>query len=165
MGWAAAGQARAQRRIQGLIGSVARRLQFGLGADIPGAVRSDSVPSTMRLIRQLAGPFFVFAGVMHFVKPRLYQRIVPPYVPAPKASVYASGAAEIAGGVGLMIPRYRRQAGWWLIATLIGVFPANVHMALNAEDYPQIPGGATALWARLPLQAVFGAWVLGAAKR
>jgi uncharacterized membrane protein len=119
----------------------------------------------MRLVRHLAGPFFVFAGVMHFVKPRLYQRIVPPYLPAPEAIVYASGAAEIAGGVGLMVPRVRRHAGWWLIATLIAVFPANLHMALNAEDFDQSPGGAIALWARLPFQAVFAAWVLGAAKR
>jgi uncharacterized membrane protein len=119
----------------------------------------------MRLIRQLAGPFFVLAGVLHFVKPWLYLRIVPPYVPAPEVTVYASGVAEIAGGAGLMIPRYRRLAGWWLIATLAGVFPANLHMALHSEDYRDVPGGAPALWARLPFQAVFVAWVLGAAKR
>jgi uncharacterized membrane protein len=119
----------------------------------------------MRLIRHLAGPFFVLAGVLHFVKPRLYLRIVPPYVPAPEATVYASGMAEIAGGAGLMIRRYRRLAGWWLIATLVGVFPANLHMALHSEDYPDVPGGALALWARLPFQAVFVAWVRGAAQR
>jgi uncharacterized membrane protein len=79
--------------------------------------------------------------------------------------VYASGVAELAGGVGLMVPRLRRRAGWWLIATLIGVFPANLHMAINAGDFKAIPGGAPALWARLPFQAVFIAWVRGAAKR
>ncbi len=118
-----------------------------------------------RAIHWLAGPFFVFGGVMHFARPRWYLRIMPPYVPAPEAMVYASGVAEIAGGAGLMIPRYRRLAGWWLIGTLAGVFPANLHMALHAEDYPKVPGGAPALWARLPFQAVFAAWVLGAAKR
>jgi len=119
----------------------------------------------MRLNRHLAGPFFVLAGVLHLVKPRLYLRIVPPYVPAPEAMVYASGMAEIAGGAGLMLPRYRRLAGWWLIATLVGVFPANLHMALHSEDYRDVPGGALALWARLPFQAVFVAWVRGAAQR
>jgi uncharacterized membrane protein len=119
----------------------------------------------MRLIRHLAGPFFVLAGVLHFVKPRLYLRIVPPYVPAPEAMVYASGMAEIAGGAGLMIPRYRRLAGWWLVATLVGVFPANLHMALHSEDYRDVPGGALALWARLPFQVAFVAWVRGAAQR
>jgi uncharacterized membrane protein len=116
----------------------------------------------MSLIRRLAGPFFVFAGVMHFLIPKTYRRIVPPYIPAHKAMVYASGAAEIAGGAGLMVPRLRRLAGWWLIATLVAVFPANLHMALNADDYPDIPGGAVSLWARLPFQGVFMAWVLGA---
>jgi uncharacterized membrane protein len=119
----------------------------------------------MRSIRQLAGPVFVLAGVMHFVIPKAYRRIVPPYVPAPEAMVIASGVAEIAGGVGLMLERPRRAAGWWLIATLVAVFPANLHMALHPEDFTKVPGGPRALWARLPLQGVFIAWVLGAMRR
>lgn len=120
----------------------------------------------MRLVRFLAGPFFVLAGVMHFLIPKVYARIVPPYVPgSPEAIVYASGVAEIAGGVGLMAGPTRRLAGWWLIATLLAVFPANVHMALNADDYPEVPGGQTALWARLPLQAIFITWVAAAMRR
>lgn len=101
---------------------------------------------------------------MHFIAPRFYRRIMPPYVPAPEAMVYASGVAEIAGGAGLMVPRLRRLSGWWLIATLVGVFPANLHMALNPGKFDAVPGGAPALWARLPLQAVFIAWVRGAAR-
>ena len=77
---------------------------------------------------------------MHFVIPRAYRRIMPPYVPAHSAMVYASGVAEIAGGAGLMLPRHRRFAGWWLIATLLAVFPANVHMALERRGVPQGPG-------------------------
>jgi uncharacterized membrane protein len=99
---------------------------------------------------------------MHFVKPRVYRRIMPPWVPAPMAMVYASGVAEIAGGAGLLHPRLRRGAGWWLIATLVAVFPANLHMALHPEDFSQVPGGRPALWGRLPLQALFIAWVLEA---
>jgi uncharacterized membrane protein len=114
----------------------------------------------MRRLRQLVGPFFVFAGVMHFVIPRTYKKIVPPWVPAREAMVYASGVAEIAGGVGMMVSARRRLAGWWLIATMVGVFPANLHMAMNAEDYPAVPGGAVSLWARLPFQGVFVAWIL-----
>jgi uncharacterized membrane protein len=119
----------------------------------------------MRPVRSLTGPFFVFAGVLHFVIPRTYRRIVPPYVPAPAAMVYASGVAEIAGGAGLMLPRHRRLAGWWLIATLAAVFPANLHMALHADEFPQVPGGRTSLWARLPFQALFVTWVLAAMRR
>jgi uncharacterized membrane protein len=117
------------------------------------------------VIRRLAGPFFVFAGVMHFVIPRAYRRIMPPYVPAHKAMVYASGVAEIAGGAGLMLPGQRRHAGWWLIATMAAVFPANLHMALHPEEFPKVPGGAPALWARLPFQGVFIAWILAAMGR
>ena len=81
---------------------------------------------------------------MHFVIPKTYESIVPDYLPAHRALVYASGVAEIAGGAGLMYPdaEARRWAGWWLIATLIAVFPANVHMALNPERYAKaMPGG------------------------
>ena len=127
--------------------------------------RFGSVRTTMRRIRDLAGPFFVFAGVMHFVIPKTYKRIMPPYVPAPTAMVYASGVAEIAGGAGLMIPSRRQLGGWWLIATLITVFPANLHMALHPDEYPQVPGGRVSLWARLPFQGVFIAWVLGAMRQ
>ena len=119
----------------------------------------------MRMLRQLVGPFFVFAGVMHFVIPRTYRKIVPPWVPAPEAMVYASGVAEIAGGVGMMVPARRRLAGWWLVATMVGVFPANLHMAMNAEEYAAVPGGAMSLWARLPFQGVFVAWILDAMYR
>jgi uncharacterized membrane protein len=116
----------------------------------------------MGLTRRLCGPFFVLAGVMHFIKPRAYRAIVPPYLPAPEVLVYASGVAEIAGGAGLMVPAGRRAAGWWLIGTLLAVFPANLHMALHPDQFPKVPGGAPALVARLPLQAGFIAWVLSA---
>ena len=99
---------------------------------------------------------------MHFVIPRTYRKIMPPYVPAPEAMVYASGVAEIAGGAGLMLPRHRRPAGWWLIATLVAVFPANLHMALHPDQYRKVPGAPASLWARLPFQGVFVAWVLSA---
>lgn len=108
--------------------------------------------------------FFVAAGVLHFVKTGWYERIVPPWLPAHRALVYASGVAEIVGGAALLHPRTRRPAGRWLIATLIAVFPANIHMALHPDDYV-VPGGATALYARLPFQLVFIVWVRTAMRR
>ena len=114
-------------------------------------------------MRRLFGPTFIFAGVMHFVIPRAYESIVPDCVPARRAVVYTSGVAEIAGGAGMLHPRTRRFASWWSIATLIAVFPANVHMALHPDRYRMIPGGRPALIARLPLQAVFVAWARAAA--
>lgn len=115
------------------------------------------------MLRRLFGPFLVFAGIMHFVKPRSYERIMPPYVPRPREMVYASGVAEIAGGLATMHPATRRIGSLWSIATLIAVFPANIHMALNADDFEQhVPGGEPALWARLPFQALFIAWAYAA---
>ena len=107
------------------------------------------------------GLTFLFAGAMHFVKPRWYLAIMPDYLPAHRELVYASGAAELAGGAGVLSERTRRLAGWWLIATLLAVFPANVNMALNPERFARIPPAA--LWGRLPFQAVFIAWVWRAA--
>jgi uncharacterized membrane protein len=101
---------------------------------------------------------------MHFVIPRAYESIVPDYLPAHRALVYASGVAEVAGGAGVLHPRTRRIGSWWSIATLAAVFPANIHMALHPEHYRGIPGGRPALIARLPLQAVFIAWARAAAR-
>jgi uncharacterized membrane protein len=103
------------------------------------------------------GGFFIFAGLMHFVIPRTYESIVPDGLPAKRPLVYASGVAEIAGGVGVLHPRTRQAASLWSVATLLAVFPANVHMALHPERYP-VPGGRVALLARLPLQALAIAW-------
>jgi uncharacterized membrane protein len=114
-------------------------------------------------LRALCGPFFVAAGALHFARPRPYEAIVPDYLPAHRVLVYASGAAEALGGLGLMHPRSRPLAGRLLVATLLAVFPANVWMAQHPERYPRIPGGRAALLARLPVQALFVAWVLRAA--
>jgi uncharacterized membrane protein len=119
----------------------------------------------MRTIRFLAAPTFIFAGAMHFIVPKWYRRIMPPYIPAHNAMVAASGVAEIAGGAGLLFEQTRRPAGWWLIATLIAVFPANLHMALHPDEFRGIPGGRLALYARLPFQGVFIAWIFSAMKR
>ena len=101
---------------------------------------------------RIAGAVFVAAGVLHFIRPRMYEVIIPDYLPAPTELVYASGVAEIAGGLAVQFERTRRAGGWFLIATMIGVFPANVQMAIDADRYAQIPEWA--LWARLPLQGL-----------
>lgn len=112
---------------------------------------------------QSFGAFFVTAGVMHFVIPRTYAAIVPDWLPAHRELVYASGVAEIAGGAGVLHPRTRAAASWFSVATLVAIFPANVHMALHPERY-RVPGGRAALYARLPLQAGAIAWALAAGR-
>ena len=118
----------------------------------------------MRHVRSLFGPFLVLAGLNHFLNPRFYLRIMPPWLPAHEAVNTASGLAEIVGGAAVICPdpRVRRLGGWFSIATLVAVFPANWHMARHPDAYPEVPGGATTLYARLPLQAVFIAWALAA---
>ena len=112
---------------------------------------------------QTFGAFFVTAGVMHFVIPGQYEAIVPDRLPARRALVYASGVAEIAGGAGVLHPRTRSAAAWWSVATLLAVFPANVHMAVHPERY-KLPGGRAGLYARLPLQGAAIAWALAAGR-
>jgi uncharacterized membrane protein len=116
------------------------------------------------VLARLFGIFFTFAGVMHFAKPRWYVAIMPDYLPAHHELVYASGAAEIAGGLGTLMPATRRAGSWWSIATLVAVFPANLHMALNPERYKQVPGGRNALYARLPVQALLVLWAWAAGR-
>jgi uncharacterized membrane protein len=113
---------------------------------------------------RLLGAFFIFAGAMHFVVPRTYERIMPPYLPAHRELVLASGVAEIAGGAGALHPRTRRSAGLWLAATLLAVFPANIQAAVDPkacglEDFPR-----ALLWARLPVQWLFIRWSLAATR-
>ena len=107
--------------------------------------------------------FFLGAGVLHFVKPGAYEPTVPDVLPAHRDIVYVSGVAEIAGALAMLPDRSARWAGWWLIALLVAVFPANVNMAVNAERFRAVPEAL--LWVRLPIQAVLIAWVWWASLR
>ncbi len=103
--------------------------------------------------------FFIVAGLGHFIAPAPYLAIMPPYIPWPAEMVALSGIAEIVGGCGILFRSTRRAAGWWLIALLIAVFPANVYatstgMVIGGHDLPQ-----WVLWARLPLQLLLLIWV------
>ena len=104
-----------------------------------------------RIAKFFSGPVMMAAGINHFVMPKTYEAIMPDYLPAHRELVYASGVAEFTAAALTLHPATRRLGGWGLIATLVGVFPANVGMALDPEKFEQIPTGA--LWARLPLQA------------
>jgi uncharacterized membrane protein len=111
------------------------------------------------IARIFTAVFFIGAGINHFRSPVFYQQIVPPGFGPPVLMVIISGIAEIAGGVGLLIPKLRRAAGWGLIALLIAVFPANIYMAVASQRMPQMHFSQWSLWLRLPLQFVLIAWV------
>jgi uncharacterized membrane protein len=113
--------------------------------------------STFKLVmRVLFGVLFIVMGLFHFLIPELFVKIMPPYLPWQRQLVYLSGVCEAALGVLLLIPQFSVLAAWGLIALLIAVFPANLHMAMNPELYPNI--SPVVLWARLPLQGLLIAW-------
>ena len=106
------------------------------------------------LSRYLLSAMMVAAGILHFVSPDKFAKIVPEWLPAPKALVLVSGFFEIAGGLGLLMKQTRTAAAWGLAALFAAVFPANVNMALHKiyTDNPWI------LWGRLPFQGILIAW-------
>lgn len=111
-----------------------------------------------RLAWGLLALFMIMMGVLHFALAAFFVRAMPPWLPWHLELVYLSGVFEIAGGVGLLIPRLRVAAGWGLVALLVAVFPANVHMATSGVQMTAEPMDAWIWWARLPFQALFIAW-------
>jgi uncharacterized membrane protein len=117
----------------------------------------------MQRSRLIVAAFFSFTGAMHFLVRRSFEAIVPPAIADRKREAVAiSGAAEIAGGLALLHPRTRPLARWGLLALLLAVFPANIHMAVSPEqirglDLNKIPRWL--LWARLPLQPLAMLWI------
>ena len=100
--------------------------------------------------------FFINVGVDHFVNPDFYLDIMPPAFPLHAEAVYISGFFEVLGGIGVLVPRLRKIAGWSLLALLVAVYPANIYMALNPEIFPDIP--VTLLYIRLAFQFLFFYW-------
>lgn len=101
--------------------------------------------------------FFLFTGVTHLLRPELFVKIIPPFLPWPYALAILSGVAELVLALGLLVKRTRQIAAWGVIALLIAVFPANVYMYMVHETaFAQIP--AWALLLRLPMQLVLIAW-------
>ena len=104
----------------------------------------------MKIGRLLMGTLYLVAGAGHFLATRVYMGIMPDYLPAHRDLVWLSGLAEMAGGLGVLVPSTRRSAAWGLVLLLIVVMPANFWMVQHPERYRPIP--LWALWARLPLQ-------------
>jgi uncharacterized membrane protein len=102
---------------------------------------------------------FGIAGILHFVVPSFFDRIVPPWVPDARLATLVSGACEIAGAVGLLIPRLQAPATYGLMALLVAVFPANVFMLQEAYASGASALWITAMWARLPLQPLLIWWL------
>lgn len=109
-----------------------------------------------RVTMYLMGAFYIFAGANHFLNPDFYISIMPHYLPWHAPLVYLSGVAEIICGVLLFVRRTRVLGAWLTIALLIAVFPANIHTAMNPEQFDfATPIGH---YIRLPFQGVLILW-------
>ncbi len=121
-------------------------------------MRCSEADGMTNISRVAASLLFATSGTLHFAKPAVYQQIVPPGLPNASALVAISGAAEIAGAIGLSFPLTRRAAAFGLIVLLVAVFPANIYMAVAHEHFAPV-APAWLLFARLPLQAGLIAWM------
>lgn len=107
----------------------------------------------------LIGGLFVLAGLLHFVVPDVYVKIMPDYIPWHKPMVYLSGVAEILGGAGMLVTSVREVASWGLILLLLAIFPANIEMFWKAYRKKGFSPYTSLLMLRLPLQFVLIYWV------
>ncbi len=94
------------------------------------------------------------SGVLHFMVPRFYRRIVPRVLGHEKEIVAISGGAEIACAAMMVVPATRRLGGWLTAALLLAVWPANIQQALDRKPYSRTGplSSPSLLWWRLPLQ-------------
>jgi len=103
-----------------------------------------------RDVALLAGIFTV-SGVTHLVRPQVFRPLMPAWVPAHREVILGSGLAELACAAGLVAPPTRKAAGWASLAVLLGVYPGNVKMAVDAARSGSTPFKVAA-FGRLPLQ-------------
>lgn len=107
----------------------------------------------MKIARKSFGPFMAGMGLLHLAAPKVFAPAMPSYLPAHRELILLSGAVELVAGLSTMHPRTRSFGRRLAAATIVGVFPANVEMAMHPERFPKLPGGQRTLIARLPLQA------------
>lgn len=107
--------------------------------------------------------FFVVGGSAHLLVPDLFVRIMPPYLPLHYPAVYLSGACELLGALGILLPATRQWAGNGLIALTVAVTPANIHMWLHAGEFPTF--SPAVLGFRLWLQGALIALIWWATRR
>ncbi len=117
--------------------------------DGPGR-QQDPVSTARRVGLAIVFAWFFIGGIAHFALTDAEVRLVPPYIPWPRAAVLVSGVLELVGAAGLLWRPTRRAAGLLLFAVTIAVTPVHVWMLQRPDLYPAVPYWA--LVARLPLQ-------------
>ena len=112
-----------------------------------------------KVLLWLMGVFYIVAGLNHFINPDAYLPMMPPYLPWHGFLVWLSGVAEVVLGVGVLVPAVRSISAWGIIALLIAIFPANLHIALyNVPVFGAREGAGIFNWIRLPFQGLLILW-------
>ena len=119
--------------------------------------------SPLRTDAKIVIASFIGSGVVHLVKPSVFERTMPKWVPAHREVIIGSGVAELVCAAGMLHPRTRKVAGYASAALLAGVFPANVQLALDLNKTNSTPAKAAG-FGRLPLQVPMIRGVLRAAR-
>jgi|TARA_R110002110_G_scaffold2307_10_gene10629 uncharacterized membrane protein len=104
----------------------------------------------------LIGALFVLAGANHFRKPKIYERIIPPYIPAIPTMVMLSGIAEMILGFMILSPESQVMAAWSIIAMLVLFLPVHIYMLQNQEVAMKLPKWMLII--RIPLQFGLMLW-------
>ncbi len=107
----------------------------------------------------LIGIVFIFAGFYHFKKPKIYERIMPPYLPAKSTLVLLSGSIEMVLGLMILNPATQQMAAWGIVGLLILFLPVHVYMLQNEKASLKLPKWILIL--RIPLQfgLIYWAWL------
>lgn len=113
---------------------------------------ASEMPLSRRIALAIVFVWFAFGGLLHFIAPDFFLKIVPPRLPLRLEAVYISGLFELVGAFALLLPRWRRTAGWGLIALTVSVTPANIYMWTHSHHFPALPEWLLVL--RLALQLV-----------
>ena len=104
----------------------------------------------------LLGLLFIIGGVNHFRKPKLYERIMPPYIPAHSSLVLISGIVEMIFGFMLITKESQSIAAWGIILLLIVFIPVHIFMLQNKKASLKLPKWMLVI--RLPLQLALIYW-------
>jgi uncharacterized membrane protein len=118
------------------------------------STRRKIMPSAKSILRTALGMFFIFASTFHFTASEIEMKIIPPSLPWRRSAVYISGIFELLGGIGLLLPRYKRPASIGLATLLVAIVPANIYHAVLYFKKGGPPNARFYHYARIPLQVV-----------
>ncbi len=123
-------------------------------------MKTDRRENARTVLRYAMAAVYAPFGVVHMRAPDSFLPIMPPQIPYPHMVVVLTGACELAGGLGLLLPRTRKAAGVALALYAACVYPANIYHALAHRHAPPLPDSWWYHGPRLLFQPVFVWWAL-----